>query len=87
MKKYFVVVDQYSDDYSETAVAVDWDKFPDDLVESLGGVFMKDVWAVDEKGNLFEKTVLFIDPVDELSEDEAYLWEIGDNIVVGMYDF
>lgn len=77
MNKYLV-----SDIYDEDSIAIDWSKIPEDFLDKVS----KDLYnisSVTNKGDIAERTVIFIKPVDEFPYDDIETVEFCD-IILGI---
>ena len=79
-KKKFIVTDIY--DYLDKIVAIDWNKFPESLVDSLPGKYLYNVLSLTTEGQIEEKTVIYIKPVRKFKKGIKE-FEIND-IIIGI---
>lgn len=57
-----------TDDYSDNAIPVDWNKLPEALIEDMPGKYLTNVLSVLDNGDIIEKTVVLVEPVKKFRE-------------------
>ena len=80
-KKKFIVTDSY--DYLDKIVAIDWNKFPESLVDNLSGKYLYNVLSLTSDGKIEEKTVIYIKPVKKFKKGVKE-FEMNDDIIIGV---
>lgn len=81
-KQKFKIVDKYFND-GNGLIPVEWNKFNDEIINSIPSDSLFNITAFTEKGELMEKTVIFLYPVDKLNEKSNTVIELND-IIVGI---
>ena len=86
MKKKYLIVDQDGEDWSESAFPVLWSRLPLEFIQDIPDFYLRTEYVVNKAGHLQKKTVVWLEEVESLDEDEVYIWETQKHIFA-LYDF
>ena len=79
-KKKFIIADVYDDLCNATAI--DWNKFPEEVIDNLPGEYLYNVLSVNDLGEVEEKTVVYLKPCKKFKKGVKE-FEL-DNIILGI---
>lgn len=79
-KKKFIIAGVYDD--LSNATAIDWNKFPEEVIDNLPGEYLYNVLSVNDLGEVEEKTVVYLKPSKKFKKGVKE-FEL-DNIILGI---
>ena len=83
MKRMFLIIDPEVD-FSSESIPINWNKLPQEVIDDIPYWYFENVYSIRKDGSISEKTVVYVEPTDNLDEDYDLIYEINDNLIFGI---